>query len=129
MVWIIILAIIGIVLFYFLRDRDKMLEHKVDKHGGMKQKYCLLLEWLTIDPNSKITKITRDNVQVSYVLQTTATYWNITEHFRGVEIEWDSRLGMMGNHKLKWNFDSSTSQEQMIKKIGMELAQYSDKIM
>jgi len=126
--WLLVIVIIGVIIFYFLKDRDKMLEQKVDNFGGMKQKYSVLINWLTNHPQAKITKINRDFIQVSLVLQTTATYWNITENFKGVDIEWDSRFGAMGNHKLKWNFDQSTSQEAMVEKIGIDLAEYGGKI-
>ncbi len=128
MTWLLILIIIGVIIFYFFKDRDKMLEQQVDNFGDMKQKYSTLIDWLTSHPKATITKINRDYIQVSLVLQTTATYWNITENFNKVEIEWDSRFGVMGNHKLKWNFDSTTSQTDMIEKIGTDLAEYEGKI-
>lgn len=128
MTWIIILLIVGVIIFFFLRDRDKMLDKQVDNHGGMRQKYSLLIEWLTSDPNAKVVKVTREHVQISSIMQTTATYFFITETFAGVEIEWDARLGLMGNHKKKWNFPKNTPVENMIERIGTDLAEYNDKV-
>lgn len=129
MTWIIILLIVGVIIFFFLRDRDKMLDQQVDGQGGMKQKYGELIEWLTSEPNARIVKTTRDHIQISMVMQTTATHFFITETFNGVEVEWNARLGMMGDHKKKWKFPSTTSNEQMIERIGTDIDEYSRKIM
>lgn len=128
MIWIIVIIIIGIVIFFFLRDRDKMLDSQVDGHGGMKQKYSKLIEWMTSDPKAKIVKISRDHIQISCVMQTTATHFFITETFSGVEIEWKAILGMMGNHKMKWKFPSTISDEDIILKIGTDLEEYNKKL-
>ena len=45
MAWTIVLLIIGVIIFYFLKDRNKMLENNVDQHGGMKQKYTHLIDY------------------------------------------------------------------------------------
>ena len=58
MIWTISLFIVAIIIFYFLRDRDKMLNAQVDGHGGIKEKYSELIEWLLSDPNAKLVKIT-----------------------------------------------------------------------
>ena len=61
-------------------------------------------------------------------MQTTATHFFITENFGGVEIEWKANLGIMGNHKLKWKFPSTISEEDMIIKIGTDIQEYNEKI-
>jgi len=128
MTLVILLLIIGIIIFFFLRDRDKMLDSQVDGHGGMKQKYSILIQWLTNNPNARVVKATRDHVQISCVMQTTATYFFITETFGGVEIIWDARLGIMGNHKKKWDFSSTTSEEEIIVIIGLYIEEYNDNL-
>lgn len=129
MTWSIVLIIVGVIIFYFLRDRDKMLEQQVDEQGGMKQKYAELIEWLTDAPNARIVKTTRDHIQISNVMQTTATHFFITETFNGVEVEWNAKFGLMGDHKKEWKFPSTTSNEQMIEIIGTDIDEYSRQIM
>ena len=124
MAWIIILAIIGIVLFYFFRDRDKMLESKVDNQGGMRRKYSLIIDNLTSEPEAVVSKVTRDFIQISCEKRTTATYFNITEDFDGVEIVWEARLGTMGNHKKRWRFPNNISQEQILTKMSEDMNDY-----
>lgn len=53
-----LILIAGVIIFYFLRvrDRDRMLVSNVDANGGMKIKYSELIGWLRSDPNAKITK-------------------------------------------------------------------------
>jgi hypothetical protein len=105
-----------------------MLNNQVDNQGGMKQKYSEIINWLSTHQNAKISKIKRDYIEISCIMQTTATYFNILETFDGVEIEWIARLGMMGNHNLKWKFPSTTSEEEIIKKISFDLQEYENKM-
>lgn len=128
MIWVIIVIIIGVIIFFFLRDRDKMLNSQVDGHGGMKQKYSQLIEWMLNDPKAKLVKVSRDHVQISCVMQSTATHFFITETFSGVEIDWKAHLGIMGNHKLTWKFPSSISDDDIILKIGTDLEDYYSKL-
>lgn len=121
--------IIGIIIFFFLKDRDKMLASQIDRHGGMKQKYSELIEWLITEPDARIIKVARDHIQISVVMQTTATHFLITETFGCVEVEWQAKLGIMGSHKKKWKFDSATSNLQMIEKIGTDLNEYNRKLL
>ncbi len=127
MTWVVILVIAGIIIFYFLKDRDKMLENQVDTHGGMRQKYSTLIKELTTNPNSKVVKITRDHIQISCAMQTTITNFFITENFNGIEIEWEARLGLMGNHNKKWTFPSTTSNDEIIRKMGADIEDYTSK--
>ena len=128
MTWIIILVIIGIVIFYFFKDRDKMLEKQVDDFGGMKNKYSLLIEWLTSDPNSHITKVTRDHVEISCIYPSSVTVFLITENFNSVEIDYSANLGVIGKHELNWQFPNNMNQESIIEKVGTDLHNYADKI-
>lgn len=125
---VVILVIIGLILYYFFRDRDKMLETQVDSEGGMQNKYSLLIDWLTNHPDARITKVRRDYVQISMIGQTTATYFSITENFEKVEVEWDARLDIMGNHRLYWSFASRAPQQIMIEKISKDLERYENEV-
>jgi len=128
MTWLIIIIIVGVIIFYFLRDRDKMLAIQVDNEGGIKKKYEELVNWLTDDPNAKITKLTRDHIQITLLGRTTSTNFFITETFGGVEIEWTTNLGPLGIHKKNWTFESGTSNEDIIEVIGIYLQEYQRKI-
>ncbi|WP_415374591.1 hypothetical protein [Patiriisocius sp. Uisw_017] len=126
--WVFLIGIVGVVIFYFLKDRNKMLETTVDNEGGMRQKYRDLIGWLTDDPNAKVTKVTRDHVEVTNKMPTTTTTFFITENFDGVDIEWNAQLGAMGNHKQNWKFPKGTSEENMVIKIGTDLQSYEQKM-
>lgn len=128
MVWVLIIGIIGVVIYFFLKDRDKMLEASVDNKGGMRQKYSDLIGWLTDDPNAKITNVTRDHVTIVNRMPTTKTTFLITENFDGVDIEWYAELGSMGNHNKKWKFPKGTSEETMVIKIGTDLQNHEKKM-
>ena len=128
MTWIIIITIIGVIIYYFLKDRDKMLETQVDNFGGMNRKYSLLIEWLTSDSNAHITKITRDHIEISCIYPSSITKFLITENFNSSEIDWVANLGIMGKHRLNWKFQNSTTQEIMIEKIATDIENYENKI-
>ena len=126
MIWTISLFIVAIIIFYFLRDRDKMLNAQVDGHGGIKEKYSELIEWLLSDPNAKLVKVQRDHIQISNVMNSTSTHFFITENFNKVDIEWKAVLGAMGNHKKQWSFTQYTTNEDIILKVSTDIQKYSD---
>lgn len=128
MIWIIVLVILAAIVFFFLRDRHKMIKRQVGVHGGMKKKYATLIDWLTNEPSAKVVKVTSDYVQINCIMKTTATYFFITETFGGVEIEWVARLGIMGNHKLKWYFSSNTTEIEIIQKLSDDLEELNKKL-
>lgn len=118
MIWvIIILAIIGIVLYFFAKDRDKMLQRQVDVYGGISKKYEYLIQHLTNYPGAKVRKVTRDSIHIEAVGQTTRTTYVILENFGIVNISWVGEMGMMGTHKQKWSFPQNYPQEKMIQEI------------
>lgn len=123
-----ILIILGVIIFFFLKDRDKSLENQVDFQGGIQNKYSLLIQYLSDHPYAKISKVTRDFVKIDCVMPTTSTTFEILQNFNNVEVLWNSDFGMMGKHKLKWTFPSSLPQNKMIEKISYDLNAYENKL-
>lgn len=126
--WITIIVILGIIIYFFLRDRDKMLQSQVDNFGGMERKYSLIIEWLTNNPNSRITKKTRDHIEITATYPSSTTKFLITQNFNSIKIDWLSNLGILGNHQLNWNFPDNTNQEIIIEKIATDLKIYEDRM-
>jgi len=110
MIWTIIIGVIAFIIFKFLRDRKKMLQNELGS-GGMKEKYSLLIQWLTNDPNAKIIKTTSDHIQISSQMPTTRTDFLLTQNFGKLEVDWQAQLGAMGNHNLHWEFSSEMNQD------------------
>lgn len=123
-----IIIIFGVLIFFFLKDRDKSLENQVDFQGGIQNKYSLLVQFLSNHPNARIIKVTRDFVKIECVMTTTCTTFEILQNFNNVEVYWYSDFGMMGNHKLKWIFLSNMAQNKMIEKISDDLNEYENKL-
>jgi len=128
MVWVIVLGIIGIIFFSFLRDRNKMLDSQVDNHGGMLKKYSEIVSTLVADPDAKVVKVTRDHVHVANIKANTATHFYITENFNCVGIQWTFQVGNSDIHKKGWEFPSSTSQKKMMETIGAFLNKKSEEL-
>lgn len=129
MTWIIVLVIAGVVIFYFLKDRDTMLEQNTDSYGGMRQKYANVIAFLTEEPTAKVVKVTRDHIHISNSMNRTRTDFFFTENFDGLEAEWNADLNIMGKHKLKWKFKTDTPEEQIIEKMMLDMDEYSKKNM
>lgn len=116
--WILIsLGIIGVILYNFFTDQDKMLKEQVDLQGGMSKKYEYLVNYLTKYPSARVIKVTRDHIHIQAKGDTSSISFLITESFGFVEIEWIAHLGMLGTHKHRWSFSKEVSQEKMIKQI------------
>lgn len=126
--FITIVIIFGIIIFFFLKDRDKSLQNQVDANGGIHNKYHLLIGFLSNHPNAKITKITRDYIKIDCMMQTTSATYEILQNFNEIEVFWNSNLGLMGQHKLKWSFNSTMPQEKMIAKIHEDLNNYENRL-
>ena len=126
--FIIILIIFGIIIFFFLKDRNKSLENQVDANRGIQNKYHLLIKFLSNHPDAKITKITRDYIKIDCVMPSTSATYEIFQNFNEVEVFWYSNLGLLGQHKLKWSFISSMPQEKMIDKIHQDVNDYENRL-
>lgn len=124
-----ITIIIGVILFFFLRDRDKMLDQQVDRAGGMRNKYSELIGVLTADARAKITHETRDHVQISLVQPGSATHILITESFSCVLIEWICEAGYLGTHRLKWEFAKNLGQLSMFQEMQADLEEHNRKML
>lgn len=123
-----ILIILGIIIFFFLKDRDKNLQNQVDLQGGILNKYNLLIQFLSNHPNAKLSKITRDYIKIDCLMPTTSTTFEILQNFNNIDVFWHSDLGIMGKHTLKWQFNSNSSQSAMIERISFDLNDYENKL-
>lgn len=123
MIWVIIIGVVAFIIFKFLRDRNRMLQNELGS-GGMGEKYSMLIQWLTNDPNARIIKTTSDHVHISSKMPTTKTDFLLTQNFGKLEVDWQAQLGAMGNHNLHWEFSSDMNQEDMINRIGQDLHDY-----
>jgi hypothetical protein len=124
---VLVLFIVGVIIYFFLKDRHKMLENQVDSYGGMRAKYAELIEWLISDTNAQIIKVKRDHIQIRNRMRATETQFLITETFSGVEIEWRARLGIIGNHNKIWRFNKNTSNQQIIETIAFDMENFEKK--
>lgn len=112
-----IVVIILYVVFRFFSDKEKMLSVQVDQYGGISEKYKQLVECFKRDFGTKVIKVTRESIHLRSLGSTTSVDFIIIENFNRTEIEWQARLGLVGNYKNSWTFNSSTSQSQMYKEI------------
>ena len=124
MSYLLIIFIVGVVIFFFLKDRNKMLETQIDLEGGIINKYSKIVQVLTNDRNAKITKTKRDFIEITYKLSSTSTVFQILEVFGGVEIKWLNDFGVLGKHNLNWFFKHPIQEEEILEKIMSDIKTY-----
>jgi hypothetical protein len=126
---LVIIILFGISLFYFFRDRDKMLSSKVDSYGGMRVKYKTIIEALLKDPQARVTKEERDMIIISLKSPNTMTSFVIIQNFYDVEIVWNADLAHLGKYHHKWVYNAATNQDLILKDIRNHIFQIAAKVM
>ena len=85
--WLIVIIIVCYIAYKFFQDREStMIE--VDKVGGMAWKYNELISWIMQEQGTKITRLTRDFVQITYKGPTTETIFHINQSYQSTIVEW-----------------------------------------
>lgn len=119
MFWFIILtSFIGFIFYIYHREKNIALYEQVDIKGGMTKKYSQVIEFWTNNPDTKIIKVTRDEVHIKYTGITSYCFIIIREKFASVEIEWIAALGgHYGTHSKLWRFPHDYPQEIIINEV------------
>jgi hypothetical protein len=124
----VILIIIVIVVALFLKDMGKM-KRKVQKEGGMKVKYSLLINHLLNEaPNMKITKVTATDVDLVSGGAVGSFAYFLTHTHSGLVVQWKFQNAIYGNHKLTMEFPNGTSQQNMITEISSRVETYCENL-
>jgi len=127
MIWVSIAILVTFFAIKFFRDRNRMLTTMETKHGGVSEKYSELIDWIIADSDAKVVNQSRDHVSIYLRLPSTSTLFLITETFSGATVEWRANYGILGEHKLKWNFSKNATNDEIKEKIGIDLSEYSEK--
>lgn len=112
MTWIILIAVIAIVIFFgrLANQTVSEIEH-VGKHGGLKNKYKILIEHI-MSRNSLYQL--KENYSNDIELLCTGTKFHLTEVKKTLEINWGWDSFTSGKlHRLKWSFDEFKNQDEM----------------
>lgn len=122
--FIIVLIILAIVL-YTLWNRDKKLAAQVDTYGGMQNKYKLLVENFMLWPDSRITLVTRERIEITSAGQgLTSEKYIINEGDGVVEIMWQLKMPFGNDSSKKWTFKHDSPQEKMLEVIANSLKDF-----
>jgi hypothetical protein len=119
MIWIILIAIIGYLLYSFISSKEKI-KQQVDAQGGMKEKYFVLINYLLGDVGARIIHLTRDNVQIQAKTRGFVSHFSILQSFDKVLITWQA-ITPFGEFKDRWQFPQTLDQHQMVKKISADI--------
>jgi hypothetical protein len=63
--FLIIITIIGFIIYSFTKDHNEFVKTNVTNYGGMKEKYKILVEYLTEHPSSRISQLTKDSIIIT----------------------------------------------------------------
>ncbi|HRO86102.1 MAG TPA: hypothetical protein PK110_14860 [Niabella sp.] len=98
---------------------------QVDTYGGMQNKYKLLVENFMLWPDSKITLVTRERIEITSAGQgLTAERYIINEGDGVVEIMWQLKMAFGKESSKKWTFKHDSSQEKMLEVIANSLKDF-----
>lgn len=116
MIWLFLLAIIGIVVYNFLKSRNQFLTD-IAQSGGMVEKYKYLVEKLCAHPSAYVKNQGANDILIVSPGRTTYVSFYIFENFGTVEIEWLADYGLTGKLRYKWIFPQSRPQKEMVEEI------------
>lgn len=123
MIWTIIILIVGIILIKFFIALNKQ-SNDNKKQGGMRVKYSELIDFFySFDPKMKIVKETSTFITVKGSGMNGKMSFDIHHTFNSVLIYWTKQNIFGNNERLKWEFNTNISQENMIGQITIDLMQ------
>ena len=115
MIWVFLIIIAVIILIKFFSDREKLMQN-VATEGGMNEKYSTLIGYLMEAKQAKITKLTRENIQIFVSSGYINSHFSLLHTFRTLIVQWKAN-SPMGQFSEKWEFPHSLNQHQMAEKI------------
>lgn len=127
--WFVIIVIVLFIIGKFLYDRETQAS-KIQKEGGMRNKYKSLLEFLMASDGTKIFEEKVDSITVGVSGSSGAVLFTLTQTFGNVNVQWKIvNNPIFGNHKLEWSFQEYGDQNQMIDRIMNDTMKYQSNVM
>jgi len=126
--WIIIILIVIAIIAKFAFDKNEV-NQRVNKQGGMLNKFKVLISHFTDADSTKIFKVTNDTVILGQSGPSGSTTFTIMQAFSKVNIKWKVESIVFGNHGLEWEFHEYKDQNEMAEIIGRELSIYQENVL
>lgn len=117
--WLIVAGIVGYIVFRFFSDREKMIKN-IDNEGGMSDKYAILLSYLMAEPNSKITRLTGHNIELTSTSGHFVNRFSILETASNLTVVLHTR-STIGDFTEKWEFPLHLNQHEMASKMDKDI--------
>lgn len=127
--WWFIIAIVAFIAFNFISDSNAQ-SNAVAQQGGMRKKYSVLVNHFLAE--SKHCRIVQENstfIRVGTANPAASTYFDITQTYGTVTIQWIAKSIHLGNHKLEWQFNEFEDQHQMIRKMEHDVEVYLENVL
>ncbi len=121
MIWIIILAIIGIFLFLGVKGGQDI--KNVEKYGGLENKYKILVnKMLSHSQKLKMKKINSNNLEIGYSFTSGFVRFKLIEMNKVLQVQYMANSVIDGKSNLIWKFNEYEDQNKMFDKISKDLA-------
>lgn len=120
----IILVLLALMVGKFFYDWSKQ-NKKIAQKGGMRKKYSKLVNLLMSgDHRTEILDEDPSSITIGLLTAGGKTLFVIAETFGSVVVQWKVDSPVFGKHSREWTFDSSKDQEEMCRRIMIDLQQY-----
>lgn len=126
--WIVILIIVASIIGKFLYDRNQQAS-KINKEGGMRNKYRELIEFLMRGhSSSRFLHEDSDSITLGVSNSGGTTLFILTQTFGQVTIQWKVDSPVFGKHMLEWDFPEYGSQEMMAETMSNDIGRYQQNL-
>ena len=125
---IFIAVIVGFSFIKFFADSSKESD-KVVKEGGMMVKYGKLISHYLNQPlGLRVVKQTSNYVCLGTQNASGSIVFHFQHTFSSINITFEMKNILVGNHKLDWDFHEAMPQDDMIKHIDNRIEQYLNNV-
>lgn len=125
---IFIIIVVGFVIFSFAKDSIAETD-KIVKEGGIYNKYKTLIDNF-IEPECGMKVIQKTNKYMCIGMKNSSgsIAFHFQHTFKKINVTFEMKNIIIGDHKLDWDFPETMPQTDMIKHIENRTRQYMDNV-
>lgn len=122
--WFIIIFIVICIVVKFAYDNHQQ-GVKVNKEGGMVNKYTVLVEHLLSGhQHARIVRQSSTSIDLGVASSGGVTAFYLIQTFGSLTVKWKLQSPLFGNHNLEWTFPEYLDQQKMIDQMNNDLHKY-----
>lgn len=122
-----IIASVILMVIHFTRDTLKE-KNKVQNQGGIRKKYKTLITHFLVEGEMKVISETTTYMCISGSDNMARITFHFQHLYSSINVKFEFKNIIIGEHKLSWDFPENMSQEDMIEHIETEINKYFDNL-